>query len=639
MSPDSQETKLLNPFKENFEGRLMAIRESESSRYEFEVWFDYTRNAIKAIREGDLIAVPNFTIPDNPKKGNRKHVHYTILGISSMMPLHYAMPDESRGYPGFLMEAARSASADWRQQDDIATEDTTKIRCKAVPTNLELIDPILPNDKERKIQLSIQDETNLPMLGETAKLLTSEATENVWNRGINPKVEKTVVAGTLIRDDDVKILVRVEDLLKTHFGVFGFTGAGKSNLVSTIIAKLFGETDAVVKVLLFDLMGEYLALLMDKLAAEKNHAQIICLGEETLPGGVFKFINEEKDSPTIDAAALELLKTSLFPKRLKGRPREDFLPLAKALLQRKRFKIYRPSESQKWADLIEGLRGDLFKGTLGNSKPKLEKLIDDIVKQFGNTIASPSSAVEVKNYLDAYTPTDLTPTAKGNLQNLLRKVDAIIATKERPLHQGLKISLSNIIGDLNNSDHSSLYVIMAHEPDELREFAWHLGNYTYDVRRQEGIISPIASFIFDEADEFIPLTPKDSQELSSQVIATLARRGRKFGLGIGIATQRVTYLNTSIMAQIHTYLISKLPRKIDQERIIEAFGIPSDVFSQTFKFRKGNWLLASHDATGVDAFPIPIQTENAEIRIENFLEEVKQKIAQGKSKNGSLLRR
>jgi len=125
-------------------------------------------------------------------------------------------------------------------------------------------------------------------------------------------------------------------------------------------------------------------------------------------------------------------------------------------------------------------------------------------------------------------------------------------------------------------------------------------------------------FIFDEADEFIPQEPSGTYKLSSEAVETIARRGRKFGLGVAIATQRVTYLNTNIMAQPHTYFISKLPRHSDRERVTDAFGISEDVLSETFKFAKGDWLIISHDATGLKSVPIPVHTENAESRIENL---------------------
>jgi DNA helicase HerA-like ATPase len=153
----------------------------------------------------------------------------------------------------------------------------------------------------------------------------------------------------------------------------------------------------------------------------------------------------------------------------------------------------------------------------------------------------------------------------------------------------------------------------------MRKFSNQLGYWTYENRRKTGNITPLVSFIFDEADEFIPQQATGTYQDSKEIIETLARRGRKFGLGIGIATQRVVYLDTNIMGQPHTYFISKLPRKSDRERVAEAFAVPEDMFTQTFKFQKGNWLLVSHDATGLDAVPIPIKTHNAEERIIEYL--------------------
>jgi hypothetical protein len=67
--------------------------------------------------------------------------------------------------------------------------------------------------------------------------------------------------------------------------------------------------------------------------------------------------------------------------------------------------------------------------------------------------------------------------------------------------------------------------------------------------------------------------------------------------------------------------VSKLPREYDRRALAEAFGISEDMFRQTFKFKKGDWLLASCDATGLEALPIPIHTEDANRNILDFVEE------------------
>jgi hypothetical protein len=124
--------------------------------------------------------------------------------------------------------------------------------------------------------------------------------------------------------------------------------------------------------------------------------------------------------------------------------------------------------------------------------------------------------------------------------------------------------------------------------------------------------------------------------LPQAAVMTLARRGRKFGLSIGISTQRIANLDVNTLAQPHTYFVSKLPREYDRRAIAEAFGISEDMFRQTFKFKKGDWLLASYDATALEALPIPIHTEDANQKILQFVEAqsspsaVKQEMTEGR---------
>jgi len=54
--------------------------------------------------------------------------------------------------------------------------------------------------------------------------------------------------------------------------------------------------------------------------------------------------------------------------------------------------------------------------------------------------------------------------------------------------------------------------------------------------------------------------------------------------------------------------------------VAEAFAMSESMFEQTFRFGKGDWLLVSHDATGLESIPFPIHTANAEERIIRFLE-------------------
>jgi DNA helicase HerA-like ATPase len=164
-------------------------------------------------------------------------------------------------------------------------------------------------------------------------------------------------------------------------------------------------------------------------------------------------------------------------------------------------------------------------------------------------------------------------------------------------------------------------IFQSNRDDELRETAAGLVFSIFNGRRRLGTIDPQVLFVYDEADEFIPGSGREdkSYALSKGAAQTLARRGRKFGLGMAIATQRVAYLDTSIIAQPHTYFISKMPREYDRQAIANAFGTTNEMMTKTLKFSKGQWLLVSFDATGLVNVPLPVQFRNANQRIVEHL--------------------
>lgn len=587
-------------FMPNMSGTLMKISENPDTRYELEVWFDYTKRAINLIREGAMVAVPNFAT-------NSAETHMSILEIVSILPMHYALGSDMSGYPGFVVEAAHNACLDWEQETE-STEDTTKIRCIAIPTNLELK---LSNNQE----IEIQADENLPMIGSKVELINNEYTQRIVNLGINPEVENTLTIGKLVRDPDVNIRLRIEELIKVHFGIFGFTGAGKSNFLSTLVSKILSETKEPIKIIFFDLMGEYTTLLIDQLVKLRN-AKIICLEEKTLPDIVFKCLNGEVKLTREIAEIYQ--RTTLLPKMLKKRQQDFVRPLGK-LIYAGKIKLWQELSDLTVDQAVE--KGNPW-GARKKGSSHWSNISNIIGRVFGkykdkDEVLTPSLAKELLENLEKE---DKYEAYKDNFDALVKILNGVIITGSKNVKCG--ITTDQIIAELNDKTCSSLYIINSHSPDKLREFAYRLGNELYDNRRLTGEITPLTLFTFDEADEFIPQQPKGSYEQSASIAMTLARRGRKFGLGLGIATQRVRYLDTSIMAQPHTYFISKLPRQTDREVVSQAFGISEDIFRQTFKFKRGDWLLVSYDATGLDAIPIPIHVENADERIERFLDEV-----------------
>ncbi|MEZ5335952.1 MAG: DUF87 domain-containing protein [Methanolobus sp.] len=381
------------PFKEK-SGRLMLMEPDPRTSYKYTIWFDYTRKLMTSIKEGDLIAVPNFN-------STVTTTTYSILSITSTMPTHYALSGSGggdiKGYPGYVMEAASNLPVDWMDQENDAFEDTTKIICTAVPIFMEFVDELGTDIKKIKVV----QETSVPMIGGEVKLLSSEFTERIFNNGIDTEKENTMIIGNLIRDENIKIYTRIDDLIKVHFGLFGFTGVGKSNFLSTFVSNIIDNSNEVLKIVLFDLMDEYTGLLVDKILDDKLNANIICIGEKTLTGPIFDYINTKNENK-LDPAVKSLLNNLLVPKGLKAH-KSKFESRLKVLLTENKIRIVEASVErnvQGFLQEIEELVYDESTKKFPTLKMKIEKTISDTFSQYAGLDLNPQLASNLIGLID-----------------------------------------------------------------------------------------------------------------------------------------------------------------------------------------------------------------------------------------------
>ncbi|HOW14044.1 ATP-binding protein [Methanosarcina sp.] len=653
MSENESSVKL---FEDNRIGRLMKLEESEQTRYQFEVWFEYTRQCMINLKEGTFLAAKNFSSSDFA-------THYSILELTSIKPIHYALGTNVDGYPGFVMEAAKNISSDWTSQEMDSFEDTTIIKCIATPTGLEIIE-----DDEGRV---LGNDSSIPMIGTEVKVLTGPATKWTANKGMSTD-DFTFEVGKWLVDRSTPIYIDIEELLRVHFGVFGFTKSGKSNFLSMIISNILDiskNKGRPVKIVIFDLMSEYNILLIDQLSS-MSYSRLIALGEATFPGAVIEHLLAENASidKTKQKAINSLIETSLYPKDLE-RIKTNFNLFLSTLFDERKIRLFNDPEKTLRSFILAN-EGVLTAGNTGTSKTIISQFISNIQLEGNQVLDSTilgivNSSIEeifkrcplgsgkktnssvnlnffekdeenkrsqkTKNTINLLKDIDfsvsLTSTATTNLKEFQKLIQLELqnASNRKSYPPESLETMEDLLLELNNKDHSSLIVIQSHDADRIRDFAYDLGNSLYENRRKYGKTFPLVSFIFDEADEFIPqnFDKNSSFGRSNHIAHMLARRGRKYGIGIGIATQRATYLNTSIMSQPHTYFVSKLPRLTDRSRVQEAFGLSDEMLRQTLKFSTGDWVVVSHDATGMTGVPIPVHTKDANERIKLALMEVK----------------
>lgn len=617
-----------DPFKDSHDGTLI-FQDPESN--EFNIWFPYTRDQVRMVRKGSFVGVKNF----DSREGDER---YSLLEIMEAKPEHYAlgssMSSIERTYPGFVQEAAKSARLDWEQEEP--TEHTTIIRCKAAASGREL-------RFENPTHPEIGPDDALPMIGEDVHLLSNEMMTRVINEGLIESGRDTIVPGSLKLDEDIPYHLDIEELLKTHFGVFGFTGAGKSNLLSTIVGEIL-ENGGNETVVFADLMGEYTSLLVD-LVNSYDSAYIIATDPQSVPGGdpTFDYLEAEGD---IEDAIESITRTLLLPRELEEY-RDDYRPVIRSILEDGKIQI-RSVEGITAEALLEGFDQRMSTTSAARTSIRLrmqellpddesEELTEDDLQQVVDDLRrvvrhemvprdptdwGAEGQIVGEDIPPAFT-TDRTHDISAAEETDLRSFNRYLFDLIRSLGADQEEAITrDEIWNLMDRNESTLIILQSDYSDDLKDETSELLDRKYDFRRRTGTNTPQITFILDEADEFIP-SKASSGTATARVkgtIETIARRGRKFGVGVGIATQRATYLDTNIMAQPHTYLVSKLPRKADRDRIGEAFGLSGDVLDRTLDFRTGEWLSVSFEAAGISGFPIPVRFENANDRIKDYLD-------------------
>lgn len=89
--------------------------------------------------------------------------------------------------------------------------------------------------------------------------------------------------------------------------------------------------------------------------------------------------------------------------------------------------------------------------------------------------------------------------------------------------------------------------------------------------------------VVDEAHNLIKRYNEDdenisSQRLCSQIFEKIAKEGRKFGVGLVIASQRPSELSQTVLSQCNTFLLHRIVSDRDQEMVKNLCPILWEVF-------------------------------------------------------------
>jgi len=360
------------------------------------------------------------------------------------------------------------------------------------------------------------------------------------------------------------------------------------------------------KVVVFDVAGEYSVNLADIMLSETCESLLL--------------IEEEVSS------ADQLSSRFTLPKGFAGEVATSVNTFAEALIRRKRVskvaehKLYaRHLETRVTYNDVAEMISEKIDYYADKKNATLKVLLIGVLAQLSSFIKQRNLkwenpvGIELSEFIQGLN-LDLSQKPMQNLMTDMRVIADSVNRQPDGEDYWDGFSDSQLVNLLNDPAGVRLVVVSFTDVSRLRRFAANVCTRVLQFRKSRFRKDPPVFFVFDEAQELIPKEARDDDgtRYSSYAIEQLLRQGRKYGLGGLIATQRLAYLNTNVLQQIHTYFVGTLPRPYDRTTISDQFAVDPTIVDKTLELQSGEWLLSSYSATGVRNMPMFIRTPNNE---------------------------
>lgn len=400
----------------------------------------------------------------------------------------------------------------------------TEVSCENLSSNddliaiasVDLLGEILNATGKAKFQRGV---TNYPTIGDSVDLITSQELRTIYA----PTGSDQINVGFLQQDSSVVAYVDIEEMLSKHFAVLGSTGVGKSTGVSLLLNEIL-KARPNLRIFLLDVHNEYGRCFGDR-------ALVLNPRNLKLPFWLFNF---------------EEIVDVLFGGRA-GVPEEldvlaEVIPLAKG--------VYTQYQN---ADRI-GL-----------------KRIDP--KQIGYTVDTPVPyrLVDLMSLIDE---------RMGKLENRSSRiiyhklVSRIEAVRNDPRY-AFMFDNANVGGDTMAEVISHLFRLPANgKPMTVMQLAGFpaevidsvvsvLCRMAFDFGLWSDGVSPML-FVCEEAHRYASADRNVGFGPTRKAVSRIAKEGRKYGVYLGLITQRPAELDATIISQCNTLFTMRLANERDQ---------------------------------------------------------------------------
>lgn len=382
--------------------------------------------------------------------------------------------------------------------------------------SVDLLGEILNAADKAKFQRGV---TNYPTIGDSVDLITSQELRTIYA----PTGSDQINVGFLQQDRSVVAYVDIEEMLSKHFAVLGSTGVGKSTGVSLLLNEIL-KARPNLRIFLLDVHNEYGRCFGDR-------ALVLNPRNLKLPFWLFNF---------------EEIVDVLFGGRA-GVPEEldvlaEVIPIAKG--------IYTQYQNTDRLGL---------------------KRVDP--KQIGFTVDTPVPyrLVDLISLIDERMGKLENRSSRIIYHKLISRIEAV---RNDPRY-AFMFDNANVGGDTMAEVISHLFRLPANgKPMTVMQLAGFpaevidsvvsvLCRMAFDFGLWSDGVSPML-FVCEEAHRYASADRNIGFGPTRKAVSRIAKEGRKYGVYLGLITQRPAELDATIISQCNTLFTMRLANDRDQ---------------------------------------------------------------------------
>jgi len=414
---------------------------------------------------------------------------------------------------------------------------------------LDLIGELRNDGGKARFQRGV---TEYPNIGDNAMLLPDSALRTVYGLADADRAH----IGDLQQNPNIPVHIDIDQLVSRHFAILGATGVGKSSGVAIILQKIL-DSRPNLRIFLVDPHNEYARCFGDK-------AQVLTPRNLRLPFWLFNF--EE----TLDVF-------------FGGRPGVD-------------------EEIEILSEVIPFAKSAYLQYRQG-AQSTLSKRRDPRDVGFTADTPVPYRIEDLITLLDE---------RMGKLENKARatiyhKLIGRIQTFRNHPRYSFMFENANIGGDTMAEILGSLFRLPTQgKPMTIMQLAGFpaevvdsvvsvLCRMAFDFGLWSDGVAPLL-FVCEEAHRYAPADKKVGFGPTRRALSRIAKEGRKYGVFLGLVTQRPAEIDATIISQCSTFFVMRLANDRDQTLIRSAVSdaaanllsfIPSLGTREVFTFGSG----------------------------------------------------